>query len=265
MSSNDRPNPIDALITAGRLFAATAAVLLPVILLLQALKAGILLGLIGALGEDIGATIGWLTSSALLSMVVGVAVLVTVDSHAGHPPRSPVALLGEALPFLLAFGLAGLVGAVLMARFALGYGLPANTAMLFGIGAAGLTPWLVSARRGETPGVTVKASFKHAAELAVLAFIPVAALLVFQQFSVELVPALADSAVGRKAPLDVWVPVESLISSFITPLVAMAIAGLFLDLDAAEAARPAPAPTPGPTFTLPGGAAIAAPGDPRLP
>ncbi|MBJ7470775.1 MAG: hypothetical protein JHD16_05710, partial [Solirubrobacteraceae bacterium] len=80
------------------------------------------------------------------------------------------------------------------------------------------------------------------------------------KFAVHLIPALADSLVGRSAPLGLWVPVESLISTFITPLVAMTIALWYLQLsdrpEAAPALAPnAPMPLSGlgrPTFVRPG-------------
>ncbi|MBJ7471959.1 MAG: hypothetical protein JHD16_11690, partial [Solirubrobacteraceae bacterium] len=184
MSSTDRPNPIDTLLRAGRLFGAQLPVLLPVLLLLQAVKAGLLLGAIAAVGEDIGSLIGGLTAAMLLATVVGISALVAIDDHDGHRATSPGELVRAALPFALAFALGAVVAGLLLAP-----------ALLFGLGVAFLTPWMQSARRGESPGLSVRESAKRAAALGRTAVIPTVLLLASYKFAVHLIPALADSLV----------------------------------------------------------------------
>lgn len=226
-----RPNPLDAIIGAGRLYASVFTAAFPVFLVLEAIKAAVLLALIAALGEDVGATIGWATSTILLYLVIGIAALVAVDAHRGDPPTTTADLYGRAAPLLPGLARCGFAATVVtfvmvfvfIGRF---YSMWLAFPMV-----AVFTVWLCAYTSPTGDGMTERDAAERTRTLAGRAVLPVVALLVFQLFALELVPALADSLVGRKADLSIWVPTESLISALILPIVAMAIANLFVALD----------------------------------
>ncbi len=232
-------NPIDALVTAGRLYAAHAAVLLPIALFLQALKAATLLGLMDVLGEDVGSLLGRITSTALLWALMGVAALLALDARGGAVGsggslvQRGLALLPKVLllAFLYTFAIAaGLALVIVPGLIALVLGLLAMPALIAG----NLAP---------------KAALKESSRLVQTALLPSILLAALLAFSLELIPALTDSAVGRHAPLGNWLVAEATISAFITPLMALAITAFFIALADAEGSLSPRPPTPADAIT----------------
>jgi hypothetical protein len=241
---NERPNPIDAVVSAGRLYAAHLPVILPVIALLQAVKAAVLLGLIAALGQDFGGTLGWITSSILLASVDVVAARFAVDAHYGDVPSSPVELFRRVAPILPKLALFAAIGMLVTFRFAAPFGLPIYTQLVVFPAVAVFVVWLDAQHAKGDPAQEFSEAASAALALTRTALGAAVALLALQLFSLELTPALADSLVGRKAPLVLWSPVESVISTLVTPVVVMAIAGLYLHLRMWSGQSVAPAPAP---------------------
>ncbi|MDQ8044849.1 MAG: hypothetical protein AAGC46_09740 [Solirubrobacteraceae bacterium] len=244
-------NPIDAVIGAGRLYGQHLAVVLPAFAALQAVKAGILLALIAQFGEKGGGNLGWLTSSILLIAVDVAAARFVVDAHHGDVPRSPIAVIARIVPILpLAVGV-GLVSSFVLSILAAPLHMGVSTQAGAFPAIALLTVWLDARRTKGDPAAEFGVAIDTTLSLTGPVIGTAVLLAAFQLFTVELIPALADSAVGRHAALARWVPVESAVSTFITPIAMMAIAGFYLQLrHPAEPAQPAAPATPWPQ--LPG-------------
>lgn len=224
------PNGIDAVVRAGRTLLQCAGLLLPWALVLEAIKAAVLLALVGAFGEERGGTLAGLSSGLLLAVITALSFRLALDVHAGNRPASALDLWRRTTPTLPLF-----LVVVLVPRSA-GWLEPSLTiaTILAGIALLITGPALIDGRPIQE---AIRATWELPQRVQ-KSWLWVAAAFVFLQFSLELIPALADSTVGRKAELSLWISAESAYSTVLTPLWSLAIGFLYAQLS--EAAHLSP-------------------------
>lgn len=212
-------NLIDAIVGAGRVYSGYLWPLLGASLILQVLKlaavfAGFeLLGGAGIAGE------GKVTATMLI-LNAGLGARLAFDVQAGHPPDGPLELLRRTAPLIPGLVLVGLLYTAGVFMGALLLVLP-GVVLLVGWGLA--APAKVS-------GMSVRESLDTSLKLTRKAVGSSLALVAFAWFIVNLPPALADGAVGRRAEIHTWWMTEALFAIPIAPFVAITAAMLYLAL-----------------------------------
>ncbi len=256
-------NLIDAIVTAGRLYGAYASTVIGFSLVLQGIKvAAMFLAhlMFGKVGYEFGGQI----TTVLLVINGGVCARLAFDAQAGVPPAGPRALVERSRPFLSGLVLLGgfyllALGALYLvfsaALWATGVDLSYDVVIMPGFVLVAF--WAIAAAAlvadALTPDEALRMSWKLIRPALAFALL----FVVFQWFVLRLIPALADSAVGRHAPLAQWWTAEALVSAVISPLLALTTATFFLALyerrgaAALESIRPPVADqpaAPGPVF-----------------
>lgn len=221
-----RPNVIDALIGAARTLVAHAGLLLPLSIGLEALKVVTMLVFVGAFGDYYGANVAVALLAVVVVVTTALSTQLAFDVHRGTPPRSMHELIARTRPTFPRFLLASAILWVLI-RFG-PWGVPLVGFLLLGACVA-----LFFAPPAVADGApSIQSALRNSVRLVGAA--PVAALLLFlfDMFAWELVDALADSTVGRHAPLALWLTVRGTYQVFALPIASMAIATFYLQLDA---------------------------------
>lgn len=220
-------NGIDAVIQAGRTLAACAGLILPWAVALEVIKAVVLLALVGAYGEEDGGTLAGLTSGLLLATITGLSFRLALDVAAGDRPRGALELWQRTAPALRLF-----LTVMLIPRFAGWLEARLSIFMLISVVALLITGPALIERRPVDQAIRATWELPKQVERS---WLWVVAAFVFVSFSLELIPALADSAVGRKAELSIWISAESAFSTVLTPLWSLTIAFLYVQFRAAAA------------------------------
>lgn len=232
-----KPNPIDALLAAARMMAAHGRELLVLSFLLETVKVLLMLALVDVLGYRLGSNVGVAIIAVIVVVSQALGTQLALDVRAGRPPQGIAELIDRTVPMFPRYLAAAAILWVtirLLPQVSLAFLLPAMAAL-----------WLLMLA---PPATTREATIGDAlrTSLRLTSWAPAAAfgLFVFSFFSWELVDALTDSLVGRKAPLELWLTVRGALQVAELPLVSMTIALLYLDLDAAAPRLDQPA-----TFT----------------
>lgn len=221
----DELNGVDALITAGRTLASHWQLILPWALLLEAIKVVVLLALVDQFGEETGGTIAGLSSGLLLLTITALSTRLALDVAAGRRPDGAIDLMRRTLPTL------PLLLAVIYVPRSLAW-LDVGPGLFWLIGTVGLLVTGPALIAGLPLQRAVRATWEMPSAVE-KSWMWLVAMFVFLAFSLELIPALADSTVGRKAELSLWITTESIYSTVLTPLWSLTIAFFYVQLAAA--------------------------------
>ncbi len=219
-------NGIDAVIQAGRTLAACARLLLPWVLALEAIKVVVLLALVGAFGEEDGGTLAGLTSGSCWRRSPAVVPACARRRRWRPTARRPGAVAAHGP------GSSPVPPVILIPRFAAWLTSGIGFFALISVVALLITGPALIERRPVDQAIRATWELPKQVERS---WLWVVAAFVFVSFSLELIPALADSAVGRKAELSIWISAESAFSTVLTPLWSLTVAFLYVQFRAAAA------------------------------
>lgn len=237
MAVGPRTNLIDAVIAAARLYRAYLWPLLGASLFLQAAKIGLIFLSFELVGEP-GIAGGGRVGAVMLVLNGGLAARFLLDVRAGTPPADPLDLLWRTAPLV-----PGLLWVLVLWSVGVGLGI-----LLFFIpGLVLAVGWVlvvpVRVAQGDISGkqalVASLRLSRHAKGTALFLFL--ASVFMFM-----LIPALADSAVGRQAPIHEWWVAEASIATLLSPLLALTTAVVYVSL--VDEYGPPELPEPQPTL-----------------
>lgn len=247
-----RPNVIDAIVDAGRVFGAHLGTVLGVSFVLQGLKFAVLASLFTTLGEDHTYIVGAVWALILLTLSSGVFAQLAFDLRIGVPDRGPIDLLRRTLPLL---------PGLLLVAVMLVFGLTVGFFLLILPGIYLAMRWSLVVPAKVAGKLSASDAFSASWRLTDGVLGWALLLVAFYAFAIELIPALADSLIGRDAPLTSWLAVEATVSGLVSPMIALTIAMFFIaladqrgaivgvgDEDSGDAAAPPPPadqPAPG--------------------